>query len=47
VGDGGNTIDVKAGDDVIGVNGIEELHAAAAGGRLDPAEGRITRRRNT
>jgi hypothetical protein len=30
VGDGGNTVDVKAGDDVIGVNGPEELRAVAA-----------------
>jgi hypothetical protein len=43
VGDGGNTVDVKAGDDVIGVNESEKLRAAGAG-RQDPAEGRIMRK---
>jgi hypothetical protein len=37
----------KTGDDGIGVNEPEKLHAAAAAGRQDPAEGRIMSKRNT
>jgi hypothetical protein len=44
VSDGGDTVDVKDGDDVIGVNWPEKLCAAAAAGRQDPAEGRMWKR---